>query len=209
MNTKTLVIVAILLAFAGVATASTGGAIGAGMVAAFSLVFSLNATQRNSILVISQAFAQYGDKDIRKLVYILATSWHETKLQSIKEYKAAPGTPVWENYQKKYWPSGYYGRGYAQLTWDYNYRKMGDWLGIDLLNNPDLALDPAIGAKILVYGMMNGSFTGKRLSDYINSSNADYYNARRTVNGLMVNGVNTGTVVQGYTYSVLDKIPNL
>ena len=205
MNTKTaIIIVGLLLLFGGAAVASPGAA----MVAAFSLAFSLNNTQRSSILLISKAFQQYGDKDYRKLVYILATSWHESRLQSIREYKAAAGSPVWENYQKKYWDTGYYGRGFAQLTWDYNYQKMGNWLGIDLLGNPDLALDPAIGAKILVYGMMNGSFTGKRLSDYINQTGADYVNARKTTNGLWVNGVNTGTIIAGYTQNVLANLPN-
>ena len=200
MNTKTaIIIVGLLLLFGGAAVASPGAA----MVAAFSLAFSLNNTQRSSILLISKAFQQYGDKDYRKLVYILATSWHESRLQSIREYKAAVGTEIWEKYQKYYWPSGYYGRGFAQLTWRGNYEKMGNWLGIDLVNNPDLALEPEIGAKILVYGMMNGSFTGKRLSDYINANEADYYNARRTVNGTFA-----ANLIEGHTYAVLDKIPN-
>jgi putative chitinase len=45
---------------------------------------------------------------------------------------------------------GYKGRGYIQLTHDYNYKAMGDKLGIDLLNNPDLAADPEIAKRIAV-----------------------------------------------------------
>ena len=44
----------------------------------------------------------------------------------------------------------YYGRGYIQLTHDYNYKAMGDKLGIDLLNNPELAADPEIAKRIAV-----------------------------------------------------------
>jgi hypothetical protein len=33
------------------------------------------------------------------------------------------------------------------------------------------------------YGMRNGSFTGKKLSDYISGTTADYVNARRIING--------------------------
>jgi putative chitinase len=44
----------------------------------------------------------------------------------------------------------YMGRGPIQLTHDYNYKKFGDKLGIDLLNNPELAADPRIGAQIAV-----------------------------------------------------------
>ncbi len=43
------------------------------------------------------------------------------------------------------------GRGYIQLTHDYNYRAAGDALGIDLVNNPDLALDPDIAARIFAW----------------------------------------------------------
>lgn len=42
----------------------------------------------------------------------------------------------------------YKGRGYIQLTHDYNYKKYGDRLGVDLLNNPEKAAEPDIAAKI-------------------------------------------------------------
>lgn len=42
----------------------------------------------------------------------------------------------------------YHGRGYIQLTHDYNYKHYGDKLGIDLVKDPDLALKPNIAAKI-------------------------------------------------------------
>lgn len=43
----------------------------------------------------------------------------------------------------------YRGRGYLQLTGRNNYTKYGFSLKIDLVNNPDLALNPIMGAKIL------------------------------------------------------------
>jgi hypothetical protein len=41
------------------------------------------------------------------------------------------------------------GRGYIQLTGRANYTYYGNKLGLDLVNNPDLALDPVISARIL------------------------------------------------------------
>lgn len=42
----------------------------------------------------------------------------------------------------------YHGRGYIQLTGRANYTEMGKKFGIDLVNNPDLALDPKYAALI-------------------------------------------------------------
>ena len=44
----------------------------------------------------------------------------------------------------------YSGRGYIQLTHKYNYKKYGDMLGLDLVNQPDLLLDPKIAARVSV-----------------------------------------------------------
>lgn len=43
----------------------------------------------------------------------------------------------------------YRGRGYFQITGKYNYKKYSKLLGIDLVNNPDLALEPKVAAQIL------------------------------------------------------------
>lgn len=44
----------------------------------------------------------------------------------------------------------YRGRGSIQITGKDNYKKLGDKLGLDLVNNPDLLMDPAISAKASV-----------------------------------------------------------
>ena len=79
----------------------------------------------------------------------------------------------------------YYGRGYVQLTWQENYRKLGNELGMGdrLMLEPKLALDPQTSYRILSHGMRVGSFTSKKLSDFIEGSRCDYANARRIVNG--------------------------
>lgn len=45
----------------------------------------------------------------------------------------------------------YHGRGYIQLTWKNNYRNAGAYLGLDLLNNPDLANDPRNSVRIAAW----------------------------------------------------------
>lgn len=44
----------------------------------------------------------------------------------------------------------FHGRGFVQLTGHYNYERYGKALGLDLVNHPDLAADPANAAKIAV-----------------------------------------------------------
>lgn len=137
--------------------------------------------QVDSLDKILSAWEKHGDGDGRKLTYILATAIHESFVKPIKEIRAKVGTELRDR-QNRYWLSGYYGRGFVQLTWKSNYEKFSRILGIDLVGNPDLALGTEVAAFILVKGMMDGLFTGRALSDYIDIR-TDYYNARRTVNG--------------------------
>lgn len=43
----------------------------------------------------------------------------------------------------------YFGRGIIQLTWKAHYKSYGDALGLDLVNKPELALQPKVAARIL------------------------------------------------------------
>lgn len=78
----------------------------------------------------------------------------------------------------------YCGRGYVQLTWKANYQKAADKLGWPLVGNPDLAMRPDIAAQVMVRGMAEGWFTGRRLGDYITAEKCDFTNARKVINGL-------------------------
>ena len=126
----------------------------------------------------------YSSEDDRWLAYMLATAHHETdrKFQAIEEYGKGAG----HSYGKPDSITGqkYYGRGLVQLTWKYNYEKMGNQFNEDLLNHPEKAMELDLAVKIMFYGMINGSFTGKELSDYFNPSKGDWVNARRIINGL-------------------------
>ena len=126
----------------------------------------------NMLLAVQER--DYGWSDLRWVAYCLATTWHETAatMQPIKEYGS-------ESYLKgkDYYP--YFGRGYVQLTWEDNYRKMGDKIGVNLLgSNKDLALDPEIAAEVLFAGMRDGDFTGKALEDYFDHDTDDPRNAK-------------------------------
>lgn len=118
-----------------------------------------------------------------QLAYVLATVKAETgSFQPIPEVGKGKG----HRYGVADSETGhtYYGRGYVQLTWRGNYERAGTELGVDLVNNPDRALEPEIAVKILIRGMVDGWFTGRKLDDYINLGQSDFHNARRIVNAL-------------------------
>ncbi len=94
----------------------------------------------------------------------------------------------------------YRGRGIgAQLTGFDNYKVFSDLLGIDLVGNPDLAMDVNTGSLVLYFGCMNGLFTGKKLERYINDKNVDYVNARACVNSdIKLNGANIAALAQRF-----------
>ena len=130
--------------------------------------------------------------DVRWTAYICATVFHETgaRMQPVREGFAtsdAAARRILKNreYAKPDPETGhaYYGRGLEQLTHKANYARIGELLGLDLVNNPDLMLQPDIAAKSLLLGMTNGLYTGKALKDYLNARKTDPVGARRIVNG--------------------------
>ena len=115
---------------------------------------------------------------------MLATTFHETAntMQPIAEYGKGAGRSY--GVLDPVTGQTYYGRGFVQLTWKANYTTFGNLLKIDLVNNPDLAMNITYATQILFVGMTQGLFTGKKLSEYFTSTLADWVNARRIINGL-------------------------
>ena len=146
--------------------------------------------------------AHYADRDARWLAYILATAHHEVDrtFQPIKEYggdayyhdmydiegrrpdvalrlgNVAPGDGV-----------RFHGRGFVQLTGRANYADWQRRLDMDLTSNrsaADRVLERDAAMRILFEGMMLGTFTGRKLADFIIGVRQDWRNARQVVNRL-------------------------
>lgn len=141
--------------------------------------------------------ASEGQK-LRHRAYILATAAHETgnTMQPVREAFGVSDDDTinrleraWAKGQLRWVPKPYwrkdksgkawFGRGFVQLTFKENYKRAGDKLGVNLLEDPSRALNPDLAARILVRGMAEGWFTGRKLSDF-----PDYNNMRRVVNGM-------------------------
>jgi hypothetical protein len=139
---------------------------------------------------------------ISHVAYALATAYHETArtMQPIKEYGGtAYFTRLYDitgskperarahgNTSAGDGPK-YCGRGYVQLTWKNNYKRAEEELNVPLVANPDLALNPDIASDIMILGMSQGWFTGKKNSDYLptkdKGTKSQFMDARKIING--------------------------
>lgn len=134
---------------------------------------------------------------LEQRAYILATAEHETggTFRPVRERRASRDRqPALWALQERYWPSGFYGRGYVQTTWRRNYKRLGVELagqtigGVAVgpetfVTTPDLLLRAEFAYPALVLGMMKRWYTGVGLGSYVRPGRIDYFNARRSVNG--------------------------
>lgn len=139
------------------------------------------ATKEGTIAAIRDACRRHGIGLPTQTAYVLATTEWETAqtFQPVRE--AFWLSENWRREHLRYYP--YYGRGYVQLTWETNYRKYGQILGLDLVGQPDLAMDPDVALFVLVHGFKTGTFTGRAITDYIDAQRTDFVGARRCING--------------------------
>ena len=171
---------------------------------------ALSTETRNALAqLLATIVADSPGMDLRWIAYMLATVKHEcaNRWIPLEEYGKGAG----RDYGKPVSVAGpngaplqnvYYGRGYVQLTWDYNYKKMDQVLALADSENsmywyPQKALEPDIAYRIMSYGMQHGTFTGKKLADYINAANADYTDARR-----IINGTDQAALIAGYAVNL-------
>jgi hypothetical protein len=131
--------------------------------------------------------------DVRLRAYILATVKFETgdrfvpvTEQGDAEYfqRYEPGTSIGNRLGNKVPGDGerFRGRGYIGITGRENYYRMSQVLGFepkmtDLVDNPDKVNDPLVAYRIMSIGMLEGLFTGRKLSDFINERQTDYVGA--------------------------------
>lgn len=168
-------------------------------------------SQVDGLDALLDALVQEGsDLSIEHQAYILATAYHETgrtmqpvreafgktDAQSVARLNAAWLKGKMPHVKSRYWEpdphtrKAYFGRGYVQLTHLSNYKRAGKELGVvDLHLKPELALQPDIAARILIKGMVEGWFTGRRLDKIIHGDGqaggdkGEFTEARRIVNG--------------------------
>lgn len=141
--------------------------------------------QVDGINILCDTFIEYKFSNLDWLAYVLGTVYEETAytMTPIDEYGHGKGHPYGKKGKYK---QAAYGRGFVQLTWDYNYEKADKTLGLNgaLLKNFELAKQLDIAAKIAIRGMTEGWFTGYSLKQFFNDHITDYVHARKIINGL-------------------------
>jgi putative chitinase len=145
----------------------------------------ISQSQVEGLEAILNAASGMGVRNVNVISYMIATAWHESRLVPVREGFSNTDAEARQvvrhrKYGKVVNGHVYYGRGFVQLTWYDNYKKWG------IENNPDKALKPEFAAKVLVNGMLNGTYnkagTGPGIEYYLDREKPDWKNARRTVN---------------------------
>jgi Chitinase class I len=192
-----------------------------------SLFKTLTQSKVDGINGILKAMDEVGDGDKDTLAYALATAYHETggRMVPVREgfattdagarkavanlaKKRGPNSSV-ARYSQPTGPYGhvYYGRGHVQLTWLENYKNSSADAGVDLVKDPDKMLDPTISARVLIKGLMDGRWSGKRkgLSYYEGSD--DFLDQQEAANArATVNGSDKATLIAGYHKAFYDAL---
>ena len=134
-------------------------------------------------------------QNIDQIAYALATFDWETAHSFHPIYENGPppyfskydaGTPLGRQLGNTQPGDGFLfrGRGYVQLTGRANYQRVGQLLTINLVGDPDQAIQPPVAYRIAANGMRLGWFTGRRLSQFMPAGGTpDYVNARTIING--------------------------
>lgn len=145
---------------------------------------TISATEFSGCDAIIKACASAG-WPVSYTAYALATAYHETAhtMQPIHElggvayltrmYDINGQRPAKARELGNLTPGDgarYAGRGYVQLTGKKNYQRATDKLramgiDVDLIANPERAEEPMIAALVMVYGMLEGWFTTRKLPD--------------------------------------------
>ena len=168
--------------------------------------------------------------NIHEVAYMLATARHETYHYLSQEFFSKKPEIGNLSYFNKYDPilaetaqlrsraleNGnkeqgdgykYRGRGCVHLTWKKNYIKASEKFKIDFVKNPDLAAEFKYSVPIMIWGMSDGIFTGKKLKDYINENIIDFEGARK-----IINGSDQKILIAGYArkfFEILNKTSRL
>ena len=163
---------------------------------------SLRQTQVDGLSTILDYWEKnHSEKDDRWLAYVLATVHHECdrKMQPIKEYGSdsyffrmydidgdRPTVAKRLGNLAKGDGVKFHGRGFVQITGRYNYADWENRLGTDLTSTrakADKVLNLARSTEILFEGMIQGTFTGRKLGDYFQNVRQDWEGARKIING--------------------------
>ena len=182
--------------------------------------YKLGAAQKTGInLILDEWEKTPNPGDLEGLAYVLAGVLHETggRMQPIIETTGprdtkpvsvdtaiarlesafARGQLPWVKFP--YWRKdaqglSWLGRGTIQNTHKANYTKLAKRFGVSLDTDPDLILrDPALDARITVWGHIEGIWTGKKLDSFRGRP----YREWRPI----VNGMDKADLIAGYAYA--------
>ena len=147
-------------------------------------------------------FAKDGDTETRRreIAAALANSAQESdNFKATREYNMANWPLYCDKTSTQYPCKGanqYYGRGPIQISWNFNYGAAGEYLKLDLLNNPDLvATDAKVAFQTMMWYWMTQKGPGTMTSHEAIIGGKGFGETIRSINGAVeCNGKGPGQV---------------
>jgi hypothetical protein len=136
---------------------------------------------------------------VRHAAYILATAFHESdRFRAMVEYADGKAYEFRKSLGNTVAGDGpkFKGRGFVQVTGRRNYRDWSRRLGVDLIKEPQLAASLQYATRMLIDGMIEGTFTGRKLDNY-----TSFRDMRR-----VVNGTDRADMIAGYAVDFEDAL---
>lgn len=141
---------------------------------------------------------------LNQQAYIFATAHHESdRWRAMTEYASGAAYEGRKDLGNTEKGDGvrYKGRSFLMITGRRNYADWSKRLGVDFLAQPYLVSDLKYAVPILIDGMLLGTFTGKKLGDYVSKAKSDFVGARR-----VINGTDRAALIAGYARIYLSAL---
>lgn len=149
-----------------------------------------NLSRQNLELMYQEWQEQDPDADPRKFAYMLTTAYTET-YHSMQSTNESINPSHWEEDNvSAYADTGYWGRGMVQLTWQSGYNKLGEELGLDLEQFPQMAVLPTIATDVMGTGMFQSGYgPNMTLDQFFNGSQENWTGARSIIGSNDAEGI--------------------
>ena len=147
----------------------------------------LSGTQNENAKVITSTLhkrltAALKGTNMRLAAYLIATAYADNNLLTTPEVLQTDEKK--RKIQESYVAQGFQGRGFVHFTGAFNYNRFAKFVNSNFNIIPQNLENNQVAADVLVFGALQGKFTGEKIEKFIPAQGEfDLVKARRAING--------------------------